>query len=128
VDAGGQEPGGTLFAEAEVGALPRSAGAATGVAVSQGESMTCSQCSQSVPSRVPSSKLQKRNDVPSVPSLSASQKILGEFTQGFSEPTGNSGNTGNRPWNESVTVFPVGFQYWEQLGTALACAWAAPFF
>jgi len=128
MDAGGQEPGRTLFAEAEVGALPRSAGAATGVAVSQGEPMTCSQCSQSVPSRVPSSKLQKRNDVPSVPGLSASQKILREFTQGFSEPTGNSGNTGNRPSNESVTVFPVGFQYWEQLGTLVACALACAVF
>jgi hypothetical protein len=67
----------------------------SGGVVSIHRALHCSQCSQSCSQSVPSSKLRKGNDVPSVPSLSASQKILGEFTKDFSDPTGNSGNTGN---------------------------------
>jgi len=56
----------------------------------------CSQCSRSCSQFVPISKLQKGKDVPSVPTLSVSLKILREFTKDFSEPTGNGGNTGNK--------------------------------
>src|SRR5262252_5605546 len=54
MDAGGQEPGRALFAQDELGALSRPAGAATGVALPENESMNFARNVPSVPGCVPS--------------------------------------------------------------------------
>ena len=99
MDASGQEPGGALFAQDELGALSRPAGPAAGVAVPENESMTFTAHSNvpSVPGRVPSlfpvRSCRKERMFPVFPLFRVFKRSY-ENSPDFSEPTGTLGTLG----------------------------------